>query len=100
MRRSRSSPSASSGARATWWCGTTAARCTGATRLIHAHGGSCTARRSGRRLNPLSQLLDARAVHAEVAPAEARGRAHVDHASVVVELDVVDVAQERRAEFG
>ena len=48
MRRSRNSPSARSGASATFWSGTTAAPCTAATPSIRARAGCCTGRRSGQ----------------------------------------------------
>src|SRR5438270_6676078 len=64
--------------------------------------GPPTTSRSSSRLNEGAQLLDPLAIDAEVAPPQARGRAHVHEAGalVVVELHVVDVAHERRAEFG
>ena len=75
--RSRSSPSGSNGGSATCWCGTTAAPCTGATRSTRARGGSCTARRSGGDLIS-ARSCSTRLRFAEIAPPEARGRAHLE----------------------
>src|SRR5574341_1471888 len=98
--RSPSSPGLSNGEWATYWCGTTAVRCTGATRSTPARGASCTARRSGLLRNQGAQPLDAVAIDAEVAPPQARGRAYVDHAAVVEKLHVVHIAQKPRPELG
>src|SRR5690606_22689675 len=47
-----------------------------------------------------AKRLDAPAVRAEIVAADARARADVNDAAVEVELDVVDVAHQPRAELG
>src|SRR5918995_984400 len=49
-----------------------------------ARHGCCIAPRSRRRLDQPSQLFDAFAIHAEIAPAKARRGAHVNHSGFFI----------------
>src|SRR5438128_5930115 len=61
--------------------------------------GLRTTSRLSSRFDKSTQLFDTLSIYAEVTPAQARARAHVDHCAVEEELDVVHVAQQLRTEL-